>query len=286
MKLCPACQTQYTDDTLQFCLQDGTPLTSARQADTPIAVLSETETQAVWGSGKFQVPIGNASSGQQPSGYVAASPEKKITNTVMAVTLTVVGMLILFGVVGLGAWFYFRNPQQQILSNKTVVNAIPNVNVNPSPTPKPTRSPTAAPTPTENTNTSPPRADDSRVQGEVKARLDSWKSQSEALDIDGYMEHYAPVVDYYNKPGSTSAFVRADKMRAFSRYDLIKIKLSNVSITTDPDGETATANFDKEWEFEGENTSSGKVRQMIRFRRINGEWLITAEKDLKLYYKN
>jgi ketosteroid isomerase-like protein len=284
MKLCPACQTQYTDDTLQFCLQDGTPLTLARQADTPTVVLSETETRATLGGGRFQVPINDAHTGEQPLNHVVGPPRKKETNTAIAVMLTVVGMLILFGVVGIGAWFYFRNPQQQIVPNKTVINATPNVNVNPSQTPKPARSPT--PTPTENTNTSPPRVDDSRVPGEIKARLDSWKSQSEALDLDAYMEHYAPVVDYYNKPSSTSAYVRADKARAFSRYDSIKIKLSNITVTTEPDGETATATFDKEWDFQGSGSSSGKVRQMIRFRRINGEWLITAEKDLKLFYKN
>ena len=29
MKRCPSCNRNYTDDTLRFCLEDGTPLTQA-----------------------------------------------------------------------------------------------------------------------------------------------------------------------------------------------------------------------------------------------------------------
>ena len=35
MKACPSCRTQYTDDTLRFCLQDGTPLIAYPDADEP-----------------------------------------------------------------------------------------------------------------------------------------------------------------------------------------------------------------------------------------------------------
>lgn len=40
-----------------------------------------------------------------------------------------------------------------------------------------------------------------------------------------------------------------------------------------------------EWDFQGSDDSSGKVRQMMRLRKINGQWLITAERDLNLIYK-
>ncbi|MEO6588762.1 MAG: hypothetical protein ABIP06_05490, partial [Pyrinomonadaceae bacterium] len=79
--------------------------------------------------------------------------------------------------------------------------------------------------------------------------------------------------------------VRADKQRAFAQYDSIKFKISDVKVTPDATGEKATAIFDKEWNFEGaEKYSSGKVRQMLTFSKINGQWLITGEKDLKTYY--
>jgi hypothetical protein len=98
------------------------------------------------------------------------------------------------------------------------------------------------------------------------------------------MTHYAPTVDYYSKRAASAAFIRADKQRAFSRYDSISIDISNLSVTVDASGRSATAVFDKEWDFSGNGSSSGKVRQMIRLRNVDGEWLITAEKDLKVYY--
>ena len=44
MKICPQCRTRYQDDTLSFCLDDGTPLVAGPQSDTPTVVLGETET--------------------------------------------------------------------------------------------------------------------------------------------------------------------------------------------------------------------------------------------------
>ena len=34
MKYCPACSSQYSDDTLSFCLQDGTPLEGGAKQST------------------------------------------------------------------------------------------------------------------------------------------------------------------------------------------------------------------------------------------------------------
>ena len=80
------------------------------------------------------------------------------------------------------------------------------------------------------------------------------------------------------------AFVRADKLRAFTRYDSINIKLTNISISVDQAGEEATVTLDKEWDFKGNGSSSGKVKQLLKLRKFNGQWLITAEKDLKVYF--
>ncbi len=284
MKICPACQNQYTDDTLQFCLQDGTPLTFARQADTPTAVLGETETHAALGGDKFQVPIHQPTS-TPPVSHVTAVPQGKKSNTAMAVLLTVVGMLILFGVAGVAAWFYLRKPEAKVVSNvgNNAVTPVVALNNNLDATPKQVR-PSPTPLATSNANTATPRVDDSHVQSDVISAINGWKSQAEALDLDSYMEHYAPVVEYYNKKDAALSYVRADKMRAFSRYDSIRVNLSNISVTIEQDG-TAVAVFDKEWDFEGDQRSRGKVRQMMRLRNINGRWLITAEKDIKLIYK-
>ena len=44
MKYCPSCQTNYADDTLTFCLQDGTELKRASDSQMPTVILGELET--------------------------------------------------------------------------------------------------------------------------------------------------------------------------------------------------------------------------------------------------
>ena len=91
-------------------------------------------------------------------------------------------------------------------------------------------------------------------------------------------------MDYYKRGGANRAFIRADKQRAFSRYDSIDFKLTNISISVDQGGQEATVTLDKEWNFDGEENSSGKVQQLLKMKKSNGQWLITAEKDLKVYF--
>jgi hypothetical protein len=98
------------------------------------------------------------------------------------------------------------------------------------------------------------------------------------------MSHYAATVDYYNKRGASVGSVRADKQRAFTTYDSIRITLSNMTVTPDASGDGATAVFDKEWVFEGVKYSAGKVQTQLKLKKVNGQWLISGERDLKVYY--
>ena len=47
MKHCPNCRTRYTDDTLRFCLQDGTPLAADAEQLPPTVAFGEAETETV-----------------------------------------------------------------------------------------------------------------------------------------------------------------------------------------------------------------------------------------------
>lgn len=287
MKICPACRTQYSDDTLRFCLQDGTPLAGGFGTDTPTIVLGETETVTSQ-SGRENVPYSEQWQQSQVTHVAKPKPEKRGSNTAIAVAATAFGMLLLFGVVGIGAWLFLRNPVQPSVQETGNTVKIPVSTLNPGVTATPMQTatrPAAIPSPANPVVTSPPPVDESQNRSEVSARIDSWKSQAESLNLNAYMSHYAGTVDYYRKSGASVAFVRADKQRAFLRYSSIRVDLSNKSVTIDASGQTATAVFDKEWDFQGNGSSMGKVRQMMRLRKFNGEWLITAEKDLKLYYK-
>lgn len=290
MKHCPSCKTNYADDTLQFCLQDGTQLLEIPNAPLPTVAYTEQETilrskppeQVVpLDTPNFQVQNWQTNPGGQSSNFPT---ETKKSNTFIAVFFTVLGMLLLFGA-GVGAWLFLRNGKEVAVninanspSNRTPnANSANNQNLNAS-SPAP-----SSPTPTPKPTLDPKQA--KAVAEEVKNVVDDWKSASENLDLETNLEQYADTVDYYKAGKVGVEKVRADKRRAFEAYDSININLTNMKITPDDSGEKATALFDKEWTFEGaEKYSAGKVQQQLTFSKINGRWLITGEKDLKVYY--
>ena len=194
---------------------------------------------------------------------------------------------MLLGLGGLGAWLYFNNRKTQVAvavnttppqNRPANSNAATNQNTNanfatPSPTAQPTAQPTLKPEQTK------------AITNDVKNVVDDWKDTTENGDLDTHISQYADTVDYYKAGRVNVSKVRADRARAFAAYDTISINLDNVKVTPDASGEKATVILDKEWNFEGvEKFSSGKVQQQLTLSKIGGRWLITGEKDLKIYY--
>jgi hypothetical protein len=293
MKRCPNCQTTYADDSLKFCLQDGTPLAGIANQNSADYFNTESETVV---SPKRVEPIRF----EPPSSYqtndanrqpmnepiVVEKHEKKKSNTAAIVTLSVLGTIFLLALGGLGAWLYFSNKKTQVAvnvntapqnrpSNANAANQNTNSNVAASPTP--TATPTAQPTLKPETAKA--------LTNDVKNVVDDWKDTTENLDLDAHISQYAATVDYYKAGRVNVDRVRADRARAFDAYDTISINIDNVKVTPDASGERATVVLDKEWNFEGaEKFSSGKVQQQLTLNKIGGRWLITGEKDLKIYY--
>ncbi|CAN5727750.1 hypothetical protein BH24ACI2_BH24ACI2_13080 [soil metagenome] len=293
MKYCPSCQTSYTDDTLKFCLQDGTPLVevSNSRAQIPTIAFGEGEAETVI-SPKSREPIRRVEPLEienyqrepvQEERITDVHPKTKKSNTALIVALTTLATLLVLGG-AIGAWFYFKDGKTEIAqntNNKVAVNqnSVSKNNSNAEISPLPTASvkiSTPTPAPTFNPET---------VKNEVSDKIYLWQSATEVGDINGYMNNYADTIDYYNKRGASRSFVQNDKQKAFSKFDNIEINLSNLRVTPDASGENATAVFDKEWRFEGEkNYSAGKVQTQLKLKKINGKWLITSERDLKVYY--
>ena len=300
MKVCPQCRTEYTDDALKYCLQDGTLL-----FDAPVQITSPdftTESETVI-SPKRVEPIRF----DPPSSYqgsqanwetnqpVIIEREPKKSNTPMIVALTILGTILVLGLGGAGAWLYFNNkktvaivnnnsaapnrPVNTSAANNQNSNANSNANANLA-----TPTPTLSPTPTAKPTINPQQA--KTISNDVENVIDNWKNASENLDITGHLSNYADTVDYYRGGKVGIAKVRADKEKAFNIYDSIEFNIDNLRVIPDPTGEKATAVFDKEWKFEGADSySAGKVQQQLTLSKINGKWLISGEKDLKLYYK-
>ena len=294
MKYCPQCQSSYTDDALQFCLQDGTRLDESPDYDSP-TVAFDTDSETVVSPKRvepirFDLPSSYAANQadreiEQP---VIVERETKKANTTAIVLLTALGTILLLGLGGIGTWLYFNRSKPEVAANvktppvnrSSNLNSIDNQNSNNnSPIPAPTL--TATPTPQPTLKPEQIKA----VTSDVKNAVDKWESASENLDLDGHLGQYADMVDYYKGGRVGIAKVRADKQQAFEQYDSINFNITNMKITPNASGEKATAVFDKEWTFEGaDKYSAGKVQQQLTLDKIGGRWLITGEKDLKIYY--
>lgn len=276
MKICPNCQTRYTDDSLQFCLQDGTALVNdGGQTSMPTVAFNDEQQTVIKSrtSGKNQFET--QSHQQQQTANFENAPRK--TNTALAIGVTILTMLLVFAI-GIVGWLYIKN-RNEIAANQNSQNSVQNsAKSTATPTPKPTAKPTASPSAT-------PSFDVDELKAEVAKSINGWRAAAESIDLDEYMTRYAPTVDYYNKKQTSVSTVRADKEKAFSSYDSMQVNLSNMNVTPDAGGENATAVFDKEWRFENsEKASEGKVQTQLQLKRINGDWKITGEKDLKVYY--
>jgi hypothetical protein len=295
MKQCPTCQSQYTDDTLQFCLQDGAPLRFvAGSAESSPSHYGEQETVVAGRpSEKINTPHITNPTDWNPNQFqsnAAIQPEKK-SNAILPVLLTAFVMLLLFSFVGIGAWLYFKGVSSD--DNKNILLAKKRENservantssVDTTKTPPPATALPETSSSNANVTTSTAPVDKEQVKRDVSQKISSWNTAAESGNLDSYMSNYAGTVDYYNKKGVRVSTVRADKQRAFTNYDSMKFTLSNMNITPDASGETATAVFDKEWVFQGAKYSAGKVQSQLKLKKVNGQWLITGERDLNVYY--
>jgi len=284
MRICPTCRTSYTDDTLRYCLQDGATLVEQLESETPTVALNEQETIQARRQTSSQPRITTVNEGEltREAGARKGGGRSGLVWALIAV-IAVLLLVVIGGAIGLA--IYLNNGKT--VSNSNSANNT-NTNANGglfgssgtiSPTPTPTASTTPSPSPSPTT-----KVDAETAKKEVGQTVYRWKSMAEAQNLDSYMGNYADTIDYYNHSGASRSFVRSDKARAFDLYDTITVNLSNMSVSVDESGGTATATFDKEWEFQGPRDSSGKVQSQLKLRNVNGKWLIVGERDLKVYY--
>lgn len=298
MKYCPKCQATYADDTLRFCLQDGTPLADAdASASETVSFTDEATLVSPKKVEPLNIPVENppsrdweqsrqttdsASATFPPPSSSSLSAVKK-PKTALIVFLTAFIMLLFFGG-AIGAWFYFQKQNNLTASTTGKIkandqNALPKTTPTPAPTPAPPANDFAS------IIKKTPETDPEMVKEEVAEKVDEWTAATESLNLNTLMNYYADTVDYYNKAGVSANFIKSDKQRAFAAFSDISMDISNLRVTPNAAGDAATAVFDKEWTFEGEESySSGKVQSQLQLKKINDKWLITSEKDLRVYY--
>ena len=282
MKYCPTCETQYTDNSLRFCLQDGSQLDEVREAETPTVVLDETPTVT-----RHRVPSRSYETTPDASRRVSGESFEKKRSMVIPAIVALLGAAALFIAGAAATWMYVSKPKIENGNNTPGVNPPPSpANVSGNRTPRVTPTPTGDSSPASSASRTPFPVDRSQAERDISDMIDRWSAQAEDLDLESYMENYAPRVDYYNRKGADKTYVREDKGRAFRMYRSIGIETPNMRVSVDESGDSATAEFDKIWDFRGNRNSLGKVRTELRLRRESGRWLITGERDVKVYYVN
>lgn len=316
MKICPHCQNTYTDDSLQYCLQDGTHLNDYKPSEDTTAVWNNGETESETlvkprqPAANYETQKSVPQQNWQPSQetvFATEPPEPEKSNTLKIVLLTLLGMVVLLAIGGVAGFVVWKNSRRDVVTNantkpvnaKTPVanksinsnqddtantNANTNVNVNVNANSNANIN-ANVPTPTPKPTLNPEQS--AQIKDDIGIVIDDWKDAYESLDLEYAMGYYAESVDYYNAGKVGIGRVRSDKQRAFDAYDTINFNISNLTVTPDASGEKATAVFDKEWQFENsEKTNSGKVRQQMQLVKSGSKWKITSEKDLKVYYVN
>jgi hypothetical protein len=304
MKRCPTCQSTYTDDSLRFCLQDGTALVNVSRSAGAVGptIPDQEKTLLINSAGRggdepppteilpappmptLVAPRPHVTAPQPSTRPTAAGPTDAATaqgakNNALIIPITIALTVLVLAVAGLGAWLLFGNRE----------SATGNVRVDrTTSTPTPAASPAATSTPAASPSPSPSPVNVAVLRKEVMEALNGWAQSSMERDIDAQMSYYADTLDiYYTRTNVSASVVRADRQRAYDAYSTLDIELSNVQITPDTTGQLANALLDKTWNFEGEEkASSGSVQQEIRLAKRDGHWLIIGEKDVQVYYVN
>jgi hypothetical protein len=307
MKRCPTCQSIYTDDSLSYCLQDGTKLVT----------VSDSSAEATWhisGSGAGRQtgneppPTEILRPEDMPTARIEATPPtreqqrarptaldedeqtairtapapRRSNATVIALSALVALLLVALG--GLIAWIMLRDkpqPEARVAPANSNQAEVRPANTN-------TARANANNPPSANTTPQPSPVDVSAVRTEVQAALNGWAGTVRQRNLEEHMKYYADVLDvYYNATNVSRDRVRADRSAAFDKYSSLEMQVSNLNIDVDPSGTRATATFDKSFEFSNdEKTYSGSGLNRFWFVKTGGRWRITGEKELKSYYIN
>jgi hypothetical protein len=96
MKRCPKCKRKYDDDTLRFCLDDGTPLFDARESDAPATEILPARGSATLRSSGPTVPSFRGGDSVPSSERVTQPANPLLTGGVIAIALL---LLVLVGIV-------------------------------------------------------------------------------------------------------------------------------------------------------------------------------------------
>ena len=129
MKRCPTCNRTYTDETLRFCLDDGTPLTAPDQLSTPTVIIEPPPTVP------YRAGRGTVNQPQRPWTPPPPKPKRKVWPWVLGglVVVFILGssfILLLIGLNSLGSNSNSSNSNTNTFRTESASNTNSNSNAN------------------------------------------------------------------------------------------------------------------------------------------------------------
>ena len=107
MKRCPKCHRAYEDETLRFCLEDGSPLFDARDSDAPATEILPARSTPTLKSTGPTVPSYQAVEETRPE-----TREGRASNPVLTVGVVAI-VVLLFALVAIAGVFVFRQSRER-----------------------------------------------------------------------------------------------------------------------------------------------------------------------------
>ena len=122
-------------------------------------------------------------------------------------------------------------------------------------------------------------------RSEIDGLLDRWRDTYARGDVNGQVILYAPKMElFYRRNGVSRETVRREKLRMMELYPKVhRYDISDVKLETH-NHEEAIVSFRKDWDMNGDRRFSGAERQRLKLKRINGDWKIVREEELKVYW--
>ncbi|HEX8494892.1 MAG TPA: nuclear transport factor 2 family protein [Pyrinomonadaceae bacterium] len=122
------------------------------------------------------------------------------------------------------------------------------------------------------------------TEAALRAALNEWVAATNARDLGKQLSFYTPTMNaFYRRRNASLEEVRADRARVFENAQSIDVRADAPVIRVSRDGQSATMRFIKSYSIVGGGEDrNGMVVQELRWERVNGQWRIVSERDIKV----
>ena len=118
MKRCPTCQSIYTDDSLRFCLQDGSPLEGVSDDPPPTEIMDVHVAPTVRTSAPAPTEVVHSRATHSGPNRAAALEPSSSSPLMKAILITLIALLLVSAVLGIALW---RRSSSSTQSNSNTV---------------------------------------------------------------------------------------------------------------------------------------------------------------------